>query len=415
METTRALFAVLGCLCLASAAVATSATVSVVCDEATLTLTVSRDLFGTGHLAQEGDMSLGVPACPVTGSDALAGTVTFLYALESCGSSLQMSAELLSYENYLYYRPTSNTGIIRTNYVAVPVVCLYPRRGNVSSNAIKPTWIPFSSAKVMQQQLSFTLRLMTDDWSVARPSTVYQLGQTLHVEASVQTLNHVPLRIFVVSCLATPVPDRNSPLGYQLISNSGCLVDGKVSYDTHLTSGFLLRQSDNVLRFFIDSFRFLTTLTNNGDQVFIFCQLKVADVATSPTTVNKACTYSPLAAYRWVSADGSDSVCSCCESTCPSGRRRRDVAAVTGPSYAAEDVMLGPIVIAKPFSDNAEPSSPEKRQQSRVSTSVSTGAAPILGLGVAALVMAVAASATVALFVSKRQRTIPSKGLETSF
>ncbi|XP_042202624.1 zona pellucida sperm-binding protein 3-like, partial [Callorhinchus milii] len=318
METTRALFAVLGCLCLASAAVAASATVSVVCDEATLTLTVSRDLFGTGHLAQEGDLSLGVPACPVTGSDALAGTVTFLYALESCGSSLQRkdynfafwcssqttASGAAAYEcraavlrNYLYYRPTSNTGIIRTNYVAVPVVCRYPRKGNVSSNAIKPTWIPFSSAKVMQQQLSFTLRLMTDDWSVARPSTVYQLGQTLHVEASVQTLNHVPLRIFVVGCFATPVPDRNSPLGYQLISNSGCLVDGKVSYDTHLTSGFLLRQSDNILRFFIDSFRFLATLTNNGDQVFIFCQLKVADVATSPTTVNKACTYSPLAAY----------------------------------------------------------------------------------------------------------------------
>uniref|UniRef100_S4RVW3 Zona pellucida sperm-binding protein 3 n=1 Tax=Petromyzon marinus TaxID=7757 RepID=S4RVW3_PETMA len=198
-----------------------SATVSVVCDEATLTLTVSRDLFGTGHLAQASDLSLGVPACPVTRSDALAGTVTFLYALESCGSSLQMSAELLSYENYLYYRPTSNTGIIRTNYVAVPVVCRYPRKGNVSSNAIKPTWIPFSSAKVMQQQLSFTLRLMTDDWSVARPSTVYQLGQTLNVEASVQTVNHVPLRIFVVSCFATPVPDRNSPLSYQIISNSG--------------------------------------------------------------------------------------------------------------------------------------------------------------------------------------------------
>ncbi|XP_075913244.1 zona pellucida sperm-binding protein 3-like isoform X1 [Petromyzon marinus] len=390
----------------------TSATVSVVCDEATLTLTVSRDLFGTGHLAQASDLSLGVPACPVTGSDALAGTVTFLYALESCGSSLQMSAELLSYENYLYYRPTSNTGIIRTNYVAVPVVCRYPRRGNVSSNAIKPTWIPFSSAKVMQQQLSFTLRLMTDDWSVARPSTVYQLGQTLHVEASVQTLNHVPLRIFVVSCFATPVSDRNSPLSYQIISNSGCLVDGKVSYDALLTSGFLLRQSDNVLRFFIDSFRFLATLTNNGDQVFIFCQLKVADVATSPTTVNKACTYSPLDAYRWVSADGSDSVCSCCESTCPSGRRRRDAAAMTGPSYAAEDVMLGPIVIAKPFSDNAEPSSPEKRQQPQVSAS--KGAAPVLGLGVAALVMAVAASATVTLFVLKRRHTT-RKELKTSF
>uniref|UniRef100_S4RZ99 ZP domain-containing protein n=1 Tax=Petromyzon marinus TaxID=7757 RepID=S4RZ99_PETMA len=95
------------------------------------------------------------------------------------------------------------------------------RKGNVSSNAIKPTWIPFSSAKVMQQQLSFTLRLMTDDWSVARPSTVYQLGQTLNVEASMQTVNHVPLRIFVVSCFATPVPDRNSPLSYQIISNSG--------------------------------------------------------------------------------------------------------------------------------------------------------------------------------------------------
>ena len=109
----------------------------------------------------------------------------------------------------------------------------------MSSLAIEPEWIPFSAVKMSEEFLYFTLKLMTgrsfkhfqikyetstelsfclfvclfvstDDFQYDRPSFQYFLGDILSLEATVMQYFHVPLRVFVDSCVATLSPDANS-------------------------------------------------------------------------------------------------------------------------------------------------------------------------------------------------------------
>ncbi|KAK6325115.1 hypothetical protein J4Q44_G00044570 [Coregonus suidteri] len=95
------------------------------------------------------------------------------------------------------------TPIVRTNYAEVGVECHYQKKHNVTSNALKPTWVPYAFTKVAEQQLVFSLRLMTDDWQFERSSSVYFLGHVMNIEASIIQDHHTTLRVYVDSCVAT--------------------------------------------------------------------------------------------------------------------------------------------------------------------------------------------------------------------
>ncbi|XP_043540949.1 zona pellucida sperm-binding protein 3-like, partial [Chiloscyllium plagiosum] len=67
----------------------------------------------------------------------------------------------LIYTTHLIHTPNyPRSVIVRTNGAVVPIQCRYLREGNVSSNPINPTWIPFSSTRSGERHLSFSLRLM---------------------------------------------------------------------------------------------------------------------------------------------------------------------------------------------------------------------------------------------------------------
>ncbi|KAM9637517.1 uncharacterized protein ACIBXB_013131 [Morphnus guianensis] len=186
---------------------------------------------------------------------------------ERCGA-LRVTPDALVYSMSLNYKPTpaGNPVIIRTSPAVVPIECYYPRRDNVSSNGVKPTWMPFRSSLSSEEKLPFSLRLMNgrfwvrvssgaghsevaalalhgnagagitlvlleqlgfvtsllpDDWSTERVSTIFQLGDILRFQAGVNMENHAPLRLFVDNCVATPTPDRSSSPQYAFIDFSG--------------------------------------------------------------------------------------------------------------------------------------------------------------------------------------------------
>jgi len=60
-----------------------------------------------------------------------------------------------------------------------------------------------------------------DDWRSERPSNQYFLGDSINIEASLMSHNHIPLRVFVDSCVATSVPDTSATLRYSFIENNG--------------------------------------------------------------------------------------------------------------------------------------------------------------------------------------------------
>uniref|UniRef100_A0A8D0GUD6 Zona pellucida sperm-binding protein 3 n=1 Tax=Sphenodon punctatus TaxID=8508 RepID=A0A8D0GUD6_SPHPU len=320
--------------------------VTVHCQEAQLVVIVHRDLFGTGRLIKATDLSLGPAACPYTSLNAAENTVIFEAGLHECGSTLQMTPDFLIYSTSLYYNPSParNSVIQRTNPAVVPIECHYPRKDNVSSKAIKPTWVPFSSTISAEEQLDFSLRLMNDDWSTERPSSAFQLGDVMHIQADVRTGNHVALRLFVDSCVATLTPDRASSPQYAIIDFNGCLIDGR-SDDT--SSAFLsLRPRQDSLRFMVDVFRFAG---DARDLSYITCHLKVTAVDQAPDPLNKACSFNK-ASNVWTPVEGTRDICSCCETGLCGVSGGQNFMAIGFPhtgdlSVKEADVMVGPLLI----------------------------------------------------------------------
>ncbi|KAM6426302.1 zona pellucida sperm-binding protein 3-like [Liasis olivaceus] len=323
------------------------------CGEAEVVVNVKRDLFGTGRLIQVEDLSLGTAGCGPTFLNADENMVIFDVGLHECGSILQMTPEFLIYRISLHYKPTpsSNAVIVRTSPVEVPIECHYPRRNNVSSDPIKPTWIPFTSTISAEEKLRFSLRLMNDDWSAERASSGYQLGEVMYIQAEVNTENHTPLRLFVDSCVATRSPGPDSTPRYPIIDYKGCLVDGRLDSNSAFLSP---RLRDDLLQFTVDVFRFIE---DPQDLIYITCHLKVAAATQAPDPENKACSFHQ-ASNGWIPVEGTTDICSCCDnqncvqSTGQTGglwdrwgrRLGRDVAAKSDKSKEA-DMILGPILI----------------------------------------------------------------------
>ncbi|XP_006273224.3 zona pellucida sperm-binding protein 3 [Alligator mississippiensis] len=340
--------------------------VMVLCQEAQMVITVHRDLFGTGQLIKAADLSLGPGACQHVAVNAVEHTVTFAAGLHECGTTLQMIPDSIVYSTKLNYNPSParNSVILRTNPAVIPIECHYPRKGNVSSQAVRPTWVPFISTLSAEEKLAFSLHLMNDDWSAERPSNGFQLGDIMHFQAEVNTGNHVPLRLFVDSCVATLTSDRNSSPRYTIIDFNGCLVDGR-SDDT--TSVFISpRPRQDVLRFMVNVFKFAG---DARDLIYITCHLKVTPAGQTPDLLNKACFFNK-AGNIWSPVEGTRDICSCCEtgscrllghsrrvnpsSRWPGRQFRRDVSSRHNHMVREVDLVVGPLFIHS-LQDEMEP------------------------------------------------------------
>ncbi|XP_005437565.1 zona pellucida sperm-binding protein 3-like [Falco biarmicus] len=381
-----------------SRAISSQQPVMVQCQEAQLVVTVHRDLFGTGRLVNAADLTLGPAACKHSSLNPVHNTVIFTAGLHECGSIVQITPDSLIYRTLLNYDPSpaSNPVIIRSNPAVIPIECHYPRRENVSSNAIRPTWAPFSSTLSAEERLVFSLRLMNEDWSAERPFTGFQLGDVLNIQAEVGTESHVPLRLFVDSCVAALSPGTDSSPHYTIIDFNGCLVDGR-SDDT--SSTFITpRPREDMLRFRIDVFRFAGDTRN---LIYITCHLKVTPVDQTPDPLNKACSFNK-ARNTWAPVEGTRDICSCCEmGNCespvlsrrlnpldqwPSRRFRRHDA---NGKKAEADVVIGPVLLSR---DAGAVGEWQKEGQGGVKAvpSVGTGLiCMVAGVGLAGVVLAV--------------------------
>uniref|UniRef100_A0A8C1VY51 Zona pellucida sperm-binding protein 3 n=1 Tax=Cyprinus carpio TaxID=7962 RepID=A0A8C1VY51_CYPCA len=282
------------------------------CGENSIYVEVKEDFFGTGKLLRSSALTLG--SCTATGEDPSAQVLIFESELHGCGSIVTVTNDELVYTFKLIYTPQElsyGVPIVRSSSAMVGIECHYSRKHNVSSDSLGPTWTPYTSTKVAEEIFVFSLKLMTDDWRFERPSNQYFLGDIINLEASVHSYSHVPIRVFVDSCVATLVPDVTSVPRYSFIENNGCLVDAKL---TGSRSRFMPRTQGDKLQFQLEAFRFQQP---DSGLVYFTCIVKVA-VATTPTSPEqKACSFS---ANGWLSADDSDQVCGCCDTTCSTRR-----------------------------------------------------------------------------------------------
>ncbi|KAJ8337282.1 hypothetical protein SKAU_G00385020 [Synaphobranchus kaupii] len=243
------------------------------------------DLLGIGHLIQPSDINLG--GCGPVGQHG-SEVLLFETELHGCGSVLAMMDDALVYTFALNYQPNpiGATPIIRTSSAVVGLQCHYMRLHNVSSNALKPTWIPYHSTLSAEELLVFSMRLMADHWQLERGSNVFFLGDLINIEVSVVQANHMPLRVFVDTCVATLDPDMNAVPRYAFIENDGCLMDSKL---TNSRSQFLSRVQDDKLQFQLDAFRFAQEARSAYMSLFCFPGAQYAGTAVlGPIVVQEA-------------------------------------------------------------------------------------------------------------------------------
>uniref|UniRef100_A0A665TJT9 Zona pellucida sperm-binding protein 3 n=1 Tax=Echeneis naucrates TaxID=173247 RepID=A0A665TJT9_ECHNA len=265
--------------------------VAVRCGERKVTVEVKQDFLGNGQLIRPSDLTLG--GC--TAVDTTDHILHFQTELHGCSSNVTMNKDFLIYSFSLIYSPSpiGTTFIYKTNQAEVAIQCHYQRRHYVSSNALSPTWRLFSSDMKAEQQLDFSLRLMTADWHSLRSSSVYFLSDVMHIEAAVLHGHHVPLRIYVDSCVATVSPDPGSQPSYPFISNHGCLIDAKL---TGAKSFFMQRSQEDKLHFLLKAFRFHQDHRNS---LYLTCHLKATTLSAPINSQNKACSFLTEANRLW--------------------------------------------------------------------------------------------------------------------
>ncbi|XP_058426534.1 zona pellucida sperm-binding protein 3 [Diceros bicornis minor] len=356
--------------------------VVVKCLEAQLVVTVSKDLFGTGKLIRPADLTLGPENCEPLVSMDTDDMVRFEVGLHECGNGVQVTEDALVYSTFLLHnpRPTGNLSILRTNRAEVPIECRYPRQGNVSSQAILPTWVPFRTTMFSEEKLVFSLQLMEKDWGAEKRSPTFQLGEIAHLQADVHTGSHVPLRLFVDHCVATLTPDRNTSPYHTIVDFHGCLVDGL----SDASSAFKApRPGPETLQFTVDVFHFANDSRNT---VYITCHLKVTPAGQVPDQLNKACSFSK-SSNSWSPVEGPADICQCCRNgSCGSPGlssklshpvRQWHKSASRNRRHVTEeaDVTVGPLIFLGKANDRAVEGS----------TSSPTSLMLGLGLGLAAM------------------------------
>ncbi|XP_068435051.1 zona pellucida sperm-binding protein 3-like [Clinocottus analis] len=280
-------------------------TVRVTCHPDSLEIIIKADMFGVGTPVNGDDIHLGVEHndyCRATPSSE--DEYKILVGLVDCGTKGRMTEDTLIYTNLLMYSPVASPdGVVRMDDAVIPIECQYKRKYSLSSSSLMPTWVPFKSAQSAVATFDFDLTIMTDDWLYRRASSVFYLGEPIHMEASVSAGHHPGIRVFVSSCVATLHPEVYSEPRYVFVED-GCLVDSELPGSR---SHFLSRTQNNKLHLTIDAFKFYNT---DGGQLYITCHLN-AVLANDAEAPNKACSFMN---GRWWSADGNDYLCHYCQS-----------------------------------------------------------------------------------------------------
>ncbi|XP_051553328.1 zona pellucida glycoprotein 3f, tandem duplicate 2 [Myxocyprinus asiaticus] len=252
----------------------------------------------------------------------------FYYPISECGFKRMATWKSLIYENKLTYRPLPKPYPPSFTY---PFRCVYDR-----PKGWTPSFQSLASNIIQGHgELAFHMAILNHDFSGPAQSNVFPLGSFVPIWAGVDQQAHQPLVLLLEECVAsTTLEIYPDSLTYPLITNKGCLMDGKNSF-----SSFLPRYQSSSILLHLQAFRFAV-----GQEVYIHCKLIVWD----PDNLNelkKACNYNK-ATGEWELLDdpSQNALCQCCDSTC-SRHSKRGTDSV--PQGLVLNSRLGPLMITE--------------------------------------------------------------------
>uniref|UniRef100_A0A8C6Y661 Zona pellucida sperm-binding protein 3 n=1 Tax=Naja naja TaxID=35670 RepID=A0A8C6Y661_NAJNA len=240
--------------------------IAVQCGEDEMMIQVHRDLFQTGHFIQAKDLSIGPQSCHYFIVNESATLIVFKVELHECIQNLQVILHNIDTEcwadvfmlSYLF------------NAEKFPVTCHYSWKNDASSNAIQTTGVLFTSAMSEKGKQYFPLRLMTDDWQAGKNSAIYLLDDDLLVQADIRKGDHLPLHLFINTCMAI----------------------SKAFGDTALQNYHDVGPSFIIPRTWLETLQFTipaSQIAREENCIYIACHLKVTAAAQEADFLNKAC------------------------------------------------------------------------------------------------------------------------------
>eukprot|EP00062_Callorhinchus_milii_P016725 gi/632968329/ref/XP_007900466.1/ PREDICTED: zona pellucida sperm-binding protein 3-like [Callorhinchus milii] len=280
---------------------------SYTCGNNTLTVSVWLRVLGE-EMDEDPTSAFTLGGCSPSAFNPNTATIVFHYSLLDCEATRLVSNKEVVYSNKLRYQPQRD----QVQPFTRDIQCHYPRE----MMALPWFSLPMTGSLDGEGSLIFSMKVMADNWDTERQDNVFFLGTLIHLEAAVITSFHQSLRLYVEECTATPAQDPTSSTeNYTIITNHGCLIDGKTA-----RSMFLPRINGSRLRFVVEAF----TFTNLGEaEVYVHCTVLVWDPSHQPNSTHKACSFDRLTG-RWqlLDAPSQSSLCDCCETTCqPAGHR----------------------------------------------------------------------------------------------
>ncbi|XP_035531754.1 zona pellucida sperm-binding protein 3-like isoform X2 [Morone saxatilis] len=318
------------------------------CGEVRVRITVKRQFFEENRIPFRPEyLRLGPnstqqrscgPETPMSQSEMVLSA-----GLQECGSESRVHGEWLVYSNRLVLFPaavptSAGSVIVRGATTVIPVECHYKRKQTVNGEPLTPTWLPMTSTVGVIGLLHFSLRTMTDGCTSLRSSSVYQQGEAVFLEASVEAPLHPPLTLYVDYCVATLKPDPLSLPSYRFITKHG-VVPGS-------SSKFLPRERDSRLCFSVQAFHFNQ---ESSEQMFISCHLRATLKQSSHSHLNKACFFH-RPTFSWHATEGDTALCECCDSDDCHTQTEEETSDHTGHTHQPDaekkheaDTTVGPL------------------------------------------------------------------------
>ncbi|XP_066499757.1 zona pellucida sperm-binding protein 3d.2 [Hoplias malabaricus] len=234
--------------------------------------------------------------------------VLFLNNLQQCGTTREIINNQVVYSNTLHYSPPDTEGSDRDSPgFSVPVHCHFNRFHYSYKIGFVPNVETQKIFKPMKVKTSSSLSLHDAKWRRLDFPRVYLLGRPMFLEAKISSVAEGE-RLYLSSCHVTANSSLFSTPQVTVINNYGCFVDSRSSSG----SKFIASSRRNVVRFSLGTFTFKGI---SAKELYIHCETSVS--SENPTETTKFCSYNQQE-NRWEELYGSDSVCSCCNATCPS-------------------------------------------------------------------------------------------------
>ncbi|KAG7223844.1 hypothetical protein INR49_026527, partial [Caranx melampygus] len=285
--------------------------VEILCHVDRIYVRIRRVVFKT----RDAYKNLKLGTCPV--NQGTKDHYYFLYLLKTdCGFNRESNANYLSISNKLHYQPP--TVILREMPFDVSLQCKFPRFFHSYKVGFYPKLQGGTVYKALQPKSNYVLSAQDGSGNEITGEKSYILGQPMCFDAKLldKAAGSENQRIYINKCFMTAYQDPNSSPKYSVLDNQGCMMDSKANQQ----SKFLTGSSKMVQKFCVGAliFKDLLTPSSTSQQLYMHCEMSKGSLTPTPTS--KACNYDPVT-RKWKELyGGDDSVCTCCESTCPSAQ-----------------------------------------------------------------------------------------------